>query len=108
VVHWTDEIARAVGRAGSDWAIVAEAGNGVIRAALASPEHAAVGMLVRLRDGLAAEGGTVVVERAPTELKGDLDPWGPVAPGPFALIERIKREFDPTGILNPGRFVGGL
>jgi glycolate oxidase FAD binding subunit len=49
-----------------------------------------------------------MVERAPTELKRGLDPWGPIEPGALGLIQRIKREFDPAGILNPGRFVGGV
>jgi glycolate oxidase FAD binding subunit len=52
-------------------------------------------------------GGYLVVEACPPELKRRLDVWGP--PGPdFRLMERIKREFDPDGILNPGRYVGGL
>jgi glycolate oxidase FAD binding subunit len=48
------------------------------------------------------------VRRAPIELKRDLDVWGPVAADAFAIMQRIKREFDPAGILNPGRFAGGL
>ncbi|HLF48419.1 MAG TPA: FAD-linked oxidase C-terminal domain-containing protein [Methylomirabilota bacterium] len=34
--------------------------------------------------------------------------WGSVAPGALAVMRRIKQEFDPRGVLNPGRFVGGL
>jgi len=26
----------------------------------------------------------------------------------FAVMKRLKAEFDPRGTLNPGRFVGGL
>jgi FAD/FMN-containing dehydrogenase len=29
-------------------------------------------------------------------------------PPSFAIMERLKRRFDPQGRLNPGRFVGGL
>jgi glycolate oxidase FAD binding subunit len=36
----------------------------------------------------------------------DAPRWGTV-PG-LDLMQRIKREFDPTGTLNPGRFVAGL
>ncbi|MCJ2519643.1 MAG: hypothetical protein LN412_01675, partial [Candidatus Thermoplasmatota archaeon] len=52
-------------------------------------------------------GGNLVLERAPADLKDTLDVWGPRPPG-FDLMSRVKAEFDPKGILNPGRFVGGL
>jgi glycolate oxidase FAD binding subunit len=51
--------------------------------------------------------GYTVLEACPLELKRRLDVWGPVGPD-FALMERIKRQFDPQGILNPGRYVGRL
>ena len=52
-------------------------------------------------------GGYGVLEACPIEVKRRLDVWGPVGPD-FALMDRIKREFDPDGILNPGRYVGRL
>jgi len=59
------------------------------------------------RAALVAAGGSLVVEAAPAELRAAVDPWGPVPPS-FAIMERLKRRFDPQGRLNPGRFVGGL
>ena len=35
------------------------------------------------------------------------DVWGPTADN-FPIMQRLKREFDPHHVLNPGRFVGGL
>ncbi|MGH7355253.1 MAG: FAD-linked oxidase C-terminal domain-containing protein [Candidatus Rokuibacteriota bacterium] len=29
-------------------------------------------------------------------------------PGALAVMRALKAEFDPLGVLNPGRFVGGL
>jgi len=52
-------------------------------------------------------GGYAVLEACPPEVKRRLDAWGPVG-ADFRLMERIKREFDPNSILNPGRYVGGL
>jgi glycolate oxidase FAD binding subunit len=59
------------------------------------------------RAALVAEGGSLVVEDAPAELRAVVDPWGPLPAG-FSIMQRLKQRFDPQGRLNPGRFVGGL
>ena len=64
--------------------------------------------LERLRDFVVDVGGGVVVERAPRALREAVDPWGPVPAPALAVMRAIKQEFDPTGVLNPGRFVGTL
>jgi glycolate oxidase FAD binding subunit len=52
-------------------------------------------------------GGSLVIERAPPELKREVDVWGePQAD--FTLMQRLKREFDPRRTLNRGRFLGGI
>lgn len=48
-----------------------------------------------------------VIERCPTDVKRDIDVFGE-QPASFALMQAIKREFDPNGVLSPGRFVGRL
>ena len=48
---------------------------------------------------------TVVLD-APPEVKAVVDSWGEV-PG-LDLMRRVKDEFDPTRVLAPGRYVGGL
>ena len=51
--------------------------------------------------------GSMIVESAPAPLKQKLDPWG--SPGEdFILMKRIKANVDPMGVLNPGRFLGGI
>ena len=40
-------------------------------------------------------------------LPSGYDAWGDVGSA-VALMKRIKERFDPRGILNPGRFVGGI
>ena len=88
--------------------ILGEAGNGVLHAALSGTLSAAEWesrVIGRLRARVAPAGGSVVVERAPREVKERLDVWGPVEPATLALMKRLKSEFDPLGTLNPGRFV---
>ncbi|MGH7816075.1 MAG: FAD-linked oxidase C-terminal domain-containing protein, partial [Candidatus Binatia bacterium] len=51
--------------------------------------------------------GHAVMFAAPAELKQGIEVWGP-SPASFSLMREIKQRFDPTGILNPGRFIGGL
>jgi glycolate oxidase FAD binding subunit len=48
-----------------------------------------------------------VVERCPLSAKQQIDIWGDSFQG-MEIMRRIKQNFDPLGILNPGRFVGRL
>jgi len=108
---WAGEIERVTARCGLSISLVGEAGNGVLRAALdggVSPDIWASEIVIPLRGVLSAEGGSLVVERAPLDLKRAADVWGPIPGAALAVMKRLKAEFDPRGILNPGRFVGGL
>jgi glycolate oxidase FAD binding subunit len=51
--------------------------------------------------------GHAVMFAAPPELKLGIEVWGP-SPPTISLMRAIKQKFDPMGLLNPGRFVGGL
>ncbi len=51
--------------------------------------------------------GNLVIQQAPTQLKGRLEVWG-AAGSALAVMKRIKSQIDPAGIMCPGRFVGGL
>jgi glycolate oxidase FAD binding subunit len=65
-------------------------------------------LVERVRGAVAEVGGHVMVRRAPLAVRRAVDPWGPVEPGPMALMRALRDEFDPRRVLNPGRFVGGL
>ncbi|MDN6745667.1 MAG: FAD-binding oxidoreductase [Brevibacterium sp.] len=43
---------------------------------------------------------------APASVWGDVDAWGEI-PG-FGIMRTIKDQFDPDGLLSPGRGIGGL
>jgi len=111
LLFWLGEVEELASGLGLAVSAVAQAGNGVLQFALVGgvPTTGLDANLVQpLRDGLGPEGGSLVVERAPTELKAELEVWGPIPQDSLAIMTRFKQEFDPLGILNPGRFVGGL
>jgi glycolate oxidase FAD binding subunit len=88
-------------------------GNGVVYAVFsefpgaASSAQSVADAIARLRETTMKMAGNLIVESAPIEIKRRVDVWGPVG-NSFGLIQRIKNELDATGLLNPGRFVGGI
>jgi glycolate oxidase FAD binding subunit len=91
------------------WAAQAHAGSGIVRLqGLGQWDlERAAGEVARLRSMTQADGGSLVVARCPAEWKSTLSVWGPRRPD-WALAEKVKRALDPAGVLNPGRFVGGI
>jgi glycolate oxidase FAD binding subunit len=57
-----------------------------------------------MRAKVEAAGGTLVMLAAPDDFMREAGAWG-TAPATIDIMRRIKRAFDPDGILNPGRFV---
>jgi glycolate oxidase FAD binding subunit len=106
------EAATAVRAAGAELLATAHAGEGIVTAVLVAPAGGrgtpdVVAALTALRAGARVRGGHCVVEAAPLAAKAALSVWDP--PGPaFALMRELKARLDPGGIMNPGRFVGGL
>ena len=70
-------------------------------------DQAMVAAIGRLREMIREVDGSVVIEQSPSSIKQQLDVWGTATSG-MDIMRRIKRNLDPQGILNPGRFVGGL
>ncbi len=113
----TPETARLMlelgGRLGARTLLYCHAGNYVLYARYlwengarrsANELHEAI---LDLRRYCQAEGGHTIVEKIRPEAKNAFDVWGYEAPA-LEIMRRIKQEFDPKGLMNPGRFVGGI
>jgi glycolate oxidase FAD binding subunit len=86
----------------------AEVANGVLHVVIGgAAASGAPSWLPRLRADLAGLGAGAVVEHAPAGVKAALDVWGDVGPA-LGVMRALKAELDPRGVLNPGRFVGGI
>jgi glycolate oxidase FAD binding subunit len=85
---------------------VAHVGAGTIWLTL-TDAAAAPAVFSRLTALAAQRHGHVVLASAPPEVKRKLDVWGPPPPT-LDLMKDLKRQFDPHGLLNPGRFVARL
>jgi glycolate oxidase FAD binding subunit len=101
------EVERAVAGPGAA-AVTGCCALGALRVSLPATSPAAAATVERIRAVVSEGGGSVVVERAPRELRATVDPWGPLAAETLELMRGVKQAFDAKGILNPGRFVGGL
>ncbi len=98
-------ITKAVRNLGSV-AVSGSVGNGIMDVRVDTDDPAAVAAMVEeIRAGL--HEGHAVVLAAPPEVKRFVDVWGPVGDS-LDLMRSVKTRFDPSGTLNPGRFVGGI
>lgn len=106
VAGWLDELVAGAtsARANASWA--AHAGHGLVMARLAGSLDALAQAIPPLREAAQRRRGTLVVTEALPALAARVDVWGPVsAPD---VMRRLKQQFDPHGILNPGRFASGI
>lgn len=91
---------------GSCWH--AGAGDGRLRVISPPTEtNADVNVLAEWRARAQQRGGRLIVESAPREVKTAFDVWGDVGAA-TPLMQRIKRQLDPSNTFSPGRFVAGI
>ncbi len=102
-----EEVRRVARERGCAVATAVHAGAGIVRAHLRGEVESLRRALVECLSLAAAVEGDAYVERLEEPALRDFDVWNGEPPG-FFLMRRIKREFDPRGTLNPGRFVGGI
>ncbi len=61
-----------------------------------------------IRRAVAAAGGHATLVRAPQSVRASVDPFHPETGALAALTRRVKENFDPKGVLNPGRMWAGV
>ena len=54
------------------------------------------------------DGGHATLVRGSAELRARADVFEPMAPALAALAQRVKQQFDPAGVFNPGRMYRGV
>jgi len=96
-----------------DCALACHSGNGILSTYLLAGKevHSKIESFIRLIGELTSEavknGGNLVVESCPLPIKEKVDVWGQPR-SDYRIVHRLKEEIDPAGVLNPGRFIGGI
>ncbi len=80
---------------------------GLIRANVAADDTSARALVDAARAAVERSGGSMVIDAAPVDLKREVDVFGPLR-ADFAIMRRLKEQFDPGRTLSPGRFAGRL
>jgi glycolate oxidase FAD binding subunit len=98
---------------GVDCAFICHSGSGILYTYVLAGKNLRLKIesLVKLIGELTSEavrnGGNLLVESCPSTIKKRIDVWGQPR-GDYRIMRRLKEQMDPGGILNPGRFVGGI
>ena len=93
--------------AGVDLAAAGRAGLGVVDLRLDGPLDSQVRIVSELRARLPVGRGSAVIRRGVPDLRRRAGAWGQIGDA-LSVMQAIKRQFDPAGVLNPGRGPGGL
>ncbi len=90
--------------------LICQAGSGILHAYVLADETKS-SSLVRVIEQFSSEAvkneGNLVVESSSVAIKSKVDVWGH-SRADREVMRRIKGQIDSAGILNPGRFVGGI
>ena len=80
------------------------AGSGICIIAMEGENASILDTVVSLRTLLSTIGGHLVIQDAPSVIKSEIDVWGDIGSGEV-IMKRIKSNFDPDNLFNPGRFI---
>ena len=105
-----EKIAKGVGM---DCAFISHSGSGILYTYVLgnqesrSRTESLIKFIKKLTSEAAKNEGNLVIEASPSSIKKKVNPWGK-SRGESFIMRRIKKQIDPRGILNPGRYVGGI
>jgi glycolate dehydrogenase FAD-binding subunit len=105
-----EKIAR---ESGIDCAFICHSGSGILYSYILpgkkfrSKIESFAGLIGKLTSEAVKNEGNLVVESSPLLIKKNVDVWGQ-SRGNYLVVRRLKEQIDPAGILNIGRFVGGI
>ncbi|MHB8092801.1 MAG: FAD-binding oxidoreductase [Syntrophales bacterium] len=100
-------------KAGFEFALACHAGSGILTTAIltgrdaGAKKEAIVTLIEEMTEAAVKNDGNLVVEKAPRFIKENVSVWGKIG-ADVGLARGLKEKFDPTGIINPGRYVGGI
>jgi glycolate oxidase FAD binding subunit len=90
---------------GADSEVIGRAGMGVLLIRFDGDTAQQASAIEFLRKILPPPAGSVVVLRGSPDLLSRVGRWGPIG-GALRVMQAMKREFDPNGVLNPGGLYG--
>jgi glycolate oxidase FAD binding subunit len=105
-----EKIARELG---IDCAFICHSGNGILYSYtlpgknFRSKIESFVELIGKLTSEAVRNEGNLVVESSPLLIKKKMEVWGQ-SRSDYLVVRRLKEQIDPAGILNRGRFVGGI
>lgn len=94
----------ATDRLPPSWDYVVQQGVGIVECAAPDLD---LDPVEELRGWSESVGGALVLAEGPETLYEQIDPWG-TPPTGLDYQRRLVAEFDPYGVLNPGRLPGGI
>jgi len=84
--------------------ISARAGNGILIVSIKGEVSSIIDSLNSLRGFVSLIGGHLILQEAPYEIKAGVSVWGDFGSG-LSIMKKIKFNFDPNNLLNPGRYI---
>ena len=98
---------------GIECAFICHSGNGILYSYILpgkkfrSKVESFIELIGKVTAEAAKNEGNLVIESSPLLIKKKVEVWGQ-SRSDYQVVRRLKEQIDPAGILNRGRFVGGI